>query len=345
MGPGELKTLLAGGGDGWFLFVGEEEYLKNHYIGVLRQNLCPDASLAPFNLIDMDGAQIDLARLREALCAPPVMAPKKLVIWRHADLEKMPEPQRQALCSLLDLRAECPHSVLVLTADADGFDTAGLPRRPGKLYRQFENHIGIVHFPRSSETQLLAWLKRHFDAQGVGADAQTLRTLLAVSGNSMDVLASEVEKLCALAKARALDSVTPALVEEVGSPHPKDEGNYALSDAVQNGDKAAAYRALAGARSRRADVQITFGSLIRIYADLCAAAGLCAEGGDADDVSAALGCNPYRAKALCRAAKTLGAPRLRAALRALSAADLLQKGAGVPTDPWCALDRFVALYV
>ena len=45
-----------------------------------------------------------------------------------------------------------------------------------------------------------SWLKKHFDAEGITVDADTLHALIFRSGHSMSILSSEVKKLAAYAK-------------------------------------------------------------------------------------------------------------------------------------------------
>ena len=72
----------------WYVFGGEEEYLKRYYLSLLRAKAVSDETFAPFNHIVFDGAEVDFGALSDAVKAPPMMADFKLVEWRFADLKK-----------------------------------------------------------------------------------------------------------------------------------------------------------------------------------------------------------------------------------------------------------------
>ena len=73
----------------WYVFGGEEEYLKRYYLSELCKKIVPDETFATFNHVVFDGPEVDFGALADAIKAPPMMADFKLVEWRYADFEKM----------------------------------------------------------------------------------------------------------------------------------------------------------------------------------------------------------------------------------------------------------------
>lgn len=327
---------------GWYLFVGEEEYLKRYCLGEMKKAVCPIPDLDTFNYTVFDGADIDLGALREALIAPPLMSDKKFVVWKYADFTKMRENAQKTLEELLAGAKDHPETVFVITADADGFDVGSLPKRPSPLYRRFEKKVTIVHFPRSTEAGLLAWLKKHFDAAGIRTDAPTLTAMIGRCGHNMDVLLGEVKKLTCYAAAHGRDQIDPQDVSAVCCSVAEEEA-FALSDAVYNRDREAALRALTSEKNERSDPALVLGSLCRIYSELSRVARLCADGMSAEQIAQATGMNPYRAKTVWRAAKAIGVRRTSAALSALAQMDADFKGAG--RSGWTPIETFLCIYL
>ena len=129
----DFRARLKGGNvGGWYIFAGEEDYLKRHYRTELSRAVLVDDAFDTFNHSVFDGQEFNIAAFRDALYAPPMMADYKLIEWRHADLDKMKESDRTLLLDLLEAREDYPYAIVAITALSDGFDT-GTEKRPSKL--------------------------------------------------------------------------------------------------------------------------------------------------------------------------------------------------------------------
>ncbi len=327
---------------GAYLFAGEEEYLKRHYLSVFRAACVPDPVTETFKYIVFDRPDMDVPALREAVMSPPVMSERKLVVWKYADFGRMRESVQTALVSLLEEMPQYPYSVLVMPVTADGFDLGSLPKRPSKLYKKFENFCKIVDFKKSTDVQLLSWLKKHFDVAGVAADADTLRRLIFRAGHSMDVLHGEVGKLVCYVKAGGRDTLTAVDVDTVVPADPECDA-FALSNALSAGDRAAAYVALRELRDERAEPTMVVGMMARTDAELLSVSQMLDEGSGADGIAAALRMNPYKVRLAVSAVKKQGAARIRGALYALGELDVQMKNGG-RTD-FSVLESFIAGYL
>lgn len=338
----DLKERIAEDPRGWYLFVGEEEYLKRYHRDLLQKRILADGAFAPFNHIVFDGPEVDPARLSDAIKSPPVMSELKLVEWRYPDLEHAKESVRSVPEALAPLKEEFSHTVLLLTESADGFDAGTPPKRPSKLYTRFGKLFDIVLFPPSTDAQLLGWLKRHFDAEGIRTDAPALRALLFRSGHLMDVLLGEVKKLSAYLKASGRDTLTPEAVETVSSATSECDA-FALSNAVTEHDRSAALRALSQMKKVRTDPAVIVGMLARIYGELLSVAQLAEEGADAPKIEAALNMKGFKVRLYLRAARSSGIARITAALHSLLDLDIASKSGGV--GGYSAIERFLMQYV
>lgn len=332
------NQIKSGTPSGVYIFAGDEEYLKRYYLGSLRAAVASDPALAVFNNPTFDGERIDFGALTDAIKAPPMMADLKLVEWRHADFSVMKEKELSALEELISLTRVHTYSILALTSAPGSFDF-GTGKRPSKLLSRLGREAAILRFDPSTDSQLYSWLKKHFDSHGVGVTLDTLKALIFRSGHSMDVLASEVEKLAALAKARGLPAVTPAEVEEVASSTPECD-TFALSNAVTDKNRAGAFYALEELKLRRTDPGIILGMLARAFDDMLNVAGLMDEGCDARDVAAILGMNPYKVNIYTAAVKRYGFAGLSAAVSELARVDSSSKFGGV--SGYTAIELFIA---
>ena len=325
----ELKAKIEKDICGWYIFTGEEEYLKRYYLSLMKKSVIVDDFTEPFNYVVFDGAEVDIGKLVDAVISPPMMSEYKLVVWKFADFEHMKESAKRALDSLIEKKAEYAYTVLVFLPTAEGFDVGNLPKRPSKLYTKYEKSFHIVDFPPSTDVQLLGWLKRHFEAEGIHVSPEALSRLLFRSGHSMDVLARETEKLSVLVKARGLALLTPNEVEEVASSTPECDA-FALSNAILSKDKALALSALAEMKYRRIDPTVVLGMLVKSYSELLSVASLLAEGVGGQDIEKTMKLNAYKAKLLLSAARRRTVEELSSAVARLSEIDLFMKNGTRP---------------
>ena len=335
---GYKSSLKSGRLSGLFIFAGEEDYLVRYYLGELRRAVAPDDAFAVFNNPTFDGESVDFSAIAEAVKSPPMMADRKLIEWRHADFSSMKEGDLESLEEIIELCSEYDYATVAFTASDDGLDF-GTPKKPSAFIKRFSDKINILRFERSSENQLYSWLKRHFDAHGITVSADVVRALVFRSGKSMDVLAGEVEKLSALAKARGQDTVSVDDVNEVASSTPECD-TFALSNAILERNKQKAYYALEDMKLRRVDHTVVMGMICRTLDDLSAVAHLEAEGLSVAKIRDTLNMNEYKLKIYLAAAARYGADRLANMLSTLAETDAGSKYGGV--TGYTAIELFIS---
>ena len=273
--------------------------------------------------------------------SPPMMGDFKVVEWRHADFASMNDGELESLSQIAEEAGDYPYAVLVFTADAEGLEL-GTAKRPSAFVKRFGSRINIVNFEKSTENQLYAWLKKHFDAHGVEVSLDTVKALVFRSGRSMDVLANEVEKLSAMVIARGRTQVTPEDVNEVASSTPECD-TFALSNAILERNKQKAFLALEEMKLRRVDPMVIMAMIAKTFDDLAAVAFLLEEGRGADSINEVLKMNEYKLKIYLNAAKRYGASRLSEILAAFALADAGSKYGGV--TGYTAVELFLMRYL
>ena len=323
---------------GCYLFAGEEDYLKRYYLSKLREAVVTDEAFAAFNHILFDGQDTSLAALLDAVKAPPMFTEQKLIEWRYPSFLKMKESDLRTLEEILDALPEYDYTVIGIIV-ADGEVDLGTDKRPGKFAKRFKDRINILSFAKSNETQLLSWLKRHFDRERIEVTRESLEALLFRSGKSMDILASEVVKLSSYLKANGMTSLTPEVVREVASSTPEAD-TFALSNAILDRNKKAAFDALSDMKRQRSEPTVIVGMMAKTYSELLAVTMLKEDGLDQAKIETALGIHPFKVKSYLKAARLFkpGAPR--AILDELSRVDVGMKFGGVLG--YTAIEMFIA---
>jgi DNA polymerase-3 subunit delta len=338
----ELKNAIKSSElSGAYIFAGEEDYLKKYYLGSFRDIICPDEAFALFNHSVFDGGEIDFAAVAEAIKSPPMMGDLKLVEWRYPELDSLNESERKKLLELASLCEEYPYAVLVFLTSEDGFD-AGSAKRPSKLASKLAEKFKLVIFEKSTDVQLLGWLKKHFDAEGIGADAKALSALIFRSGHSMQVLKNEVDKLCAYAKANSLTALTEEQILHVAAPTLECDA-FALSGAITDKNREKAFTALMDMKQRRIEAGAVIATLARTFGELVTVSMLLDEGKDTGVIESTLKWNSYKIKICINSARKWGTARLADAASRLRELDAASKSGGVMG--FTPIEIFVSSYI
>lgn len=332
------ERIKAGSISGAYLFAGEEDYLKRHYLGELRTASVSDPVYSTFNHIVYDGQDVSFASIIKAIKAPPFFDSFKLIEWRYPSFAKMKEGDLAAFEKVLEAVKLYDYSVLAVLV-ADGEVELGTEKRPSKFEKRFKDKIEIFNFERRSEKPLMAWLKRHFDKEGIIVSAEALSALIFRSGRSMDVLSNEVIKLSAYLKANGRDILTTTDVKEVASSTPECD-TFALTNALLDRNKKAAYLALDEMKRERQDTTMIVGMMAKTYSELLTVVSMCSDGMNSTAIESATGLHPYKVKSYLGASRNFkpGAPR--AILDELSRVDIGLKCGGV--SGYCAIEMFIS---
>jgi DNA polymerase III delta subunit len=335
----EFKTRLKSGNlGGCYIFAGEEDYLKRYYMRELATAAGGDDSFAVFNRASFDGREVDFGALYDAVSSPPMMSDYKYIEWKYPSFDKMKESELLALEKLLSTMDEGGYTVLAFLV-AEGEIDLGTPKRPSKFVRRFGDKIGILSFDKSTDAQLVGWLAKHFEKEGIRADRHTLEALVFRSGRSMQILNNEVIKLSAYARARGLSEISESEVMEVAS-RCQEADAFALSNAVLSRNKKAAYDALADLKGRRVEPLVIISMLAKIYSELVAVSMLLSDGMSPNDIEAELKMNRYKLKLYLGAAKKFDGGRAARILEELSRVDAASKFGGI--SGYAAVEIFVA---
>lgn len=335
----DFKALLKSGNIvGCYIFSGEEDYLKRYYLSLLRKQAITDDSFSTFNHSVYDGPEIDFSSIADDVMSPPMFEPFKLIEWKYPDFEKMKESEFAELERIIDMVNSTDYAVLAFLV-ADGDIDLGTPKKESKFVKRFGNRIKILNFEKSTDAQLLSWLKKHFDAEKIEVSADTLRALIFRAGHSMTVLSNEVEKLSALAKSRKLDKITEAEVNEAAASTPECD-TFAFSNAILEKNKKAAFLALDEMKSRRVDPIIILGMLAKTYTDIMNIAIMLKDGIGQTDIQNATKMNPYKLKLYISAAKKYSPEHARKILSELTRVDTGAKYGGV--TGYTAIELFIS---
>ena len=311
---------------GFYIITGEEDYLKGYYRREFVRAAAGDETFAMFNHVSFDGDDTELVAIRDSLYAPPMMSDFKVVEWRNAPIDSLKEGEIKLLLEIAEGKDDFPYAVFVITARTGAFETT--ERKPSKLHTRLQaGGFDVLVLDKSTDAQLLSWLKRHFDKEGIKVSADTLSLMLFRVGHSMEQLDREVVKLSSYAKAGGRDYVSSEDVSEICSATVECEA-FALSNAIIEKNMEKAFLALTDMKAQRIEPTVVLAQLAKTYSDLLSISLFMDEGMEADMIATTMKFHPYKLSLYMRAAKKLGTRALSASLEALVKCDGAAKMGG-----------------
>lgn len=226
-GLARLKADLKNGEfQNFYIFYGEESYLREHYLRLMTDKLTGGPA-GVFNEHRFSAENLSPEALAEAVEAMPMMAERTFVRVDDVDLFKLAEGQREQYRSIL---ADIPeYCCLVLNYDTVEFKINGTVKKLAEVVR---SKACIVDFQKQSERDLTAWIYRHFKAAGKDISDELCRYLIFITDGKMVTLGTEIQKIvhyCTTVGVTKSDIdavVTPALNAQT----------FDISNAIADGD-------------------------------------------------------------------------------------------------------------
>ena len=203
-----VRSLKEQGPGRLYLLWGPEDYLREYYVSELKKLCLPDGEES-FSLKRMNGPELDAHELQQAIDAVPFLSERSFVELRGIDLNHIKDADKiQAVLS------DIPDYCTVAFIQSADFEPDGRL----KLIKSLRNLGQEIQFTRQNQGDLINWLAKRFAALGKGLEIEAAQRLIFVSGDLMNRLIPEVEKVAAFAKG---DKVTVSDVDAVANHIPE----------------------------------------------------------------------------------------------------------------------------
>ena len=314
--------------DGFYLFYGEEDYLKSHAIKALKDAMGIDEALEIFNYVTLDVLDYDSEKLIDMLSMPPMMAEKKLVVLTGLNVKKMSSKANlsefEDFLDALNHLNEFDYNVFVLSLP-NGNITEELPRKaPTGALKTLSEILQPVKFEAPSPQKLALWAMRHFEHYGIKASEQDSAFLVNFSGKNMFNLSSEIEKLSLYAKAHGRDTLLREDIPTVCNAE-MEYGAFEFSNAILDGRKGDALSILSVMKFKQTDPLVIMGELSSIFSELIKIKIMLLSGKSNQQISAETGTNIHKVGFYATSARRMELDRLRTILSMVTDADLAMK--------------------
>ena len=312
------KDLAEGGVPGQlYIFHGEETYLRDYYMGRLREKLL-SGGMGEFNLHEIKAKDMSPHTLEEAVDCLPMMAERTFILVTDFDLFKAGEKDREGYIRIFSQLPD--YCCLVFLYDLIEYKADART----KLAAALKQHGTVVNFVRQDQGDLVDWVRRRFKALGKDIDSRLALELIFTCGDLMTNLIGEIEKIGAYAKQK---HITRADIDAVATPQ-LDAVVFRMTDAIgeRNFDRA---MAVLGElyQMQEAPIKIMW-SLGRQMRQIYSARLALEQGRGSSYVASLWGLKPYPADKLMASAKRFSLKWCRKAVIRCAQTDLAMKSTG-----------------
>lgn len=192
-----------------YFFYGEETFLLQHYLQQLRK-LLVDELTESFNFHKLTAETFDVRSFADAVENLPMMAETTFVWVDEINIFKLNEADREKLAEIL---ADIPeYCTVVFTYVATEWNP---DKRQKKLWDVIDKNGTMVAFEKQERRDLIAWITRHFAANGKKIPQELCSYLIDLTGGTMTALAGEISKISAYSGA---DTITKSDIDAVTEP-------------------------------------------------------------------------------------------------------------------------------
>lgn len=187
---GEVSRELKSGGPArLYLLYGREDYLREAFLGELKA-LCLPEGEDDFSYHRLDGKNLDMRELSDAVNALPFLTERTLTEVRGYDFARCRDAEAALLERLISDIPDC--CTLVFVQDTD-FE----PDQRTKIIKAVAKYGKLIDFTSQGQGLLVQWIRKRFAALGKNATPDACLTLIHLSGELMNGLIPEIEKIAA----------------------------------------------------------------------------------------------------------------------------------------------------
>ena len=310
-----------------YFFTGEEDFLQSFCIAETKKALV-DPTFEDFNYkcyIEAPSAE-DADSFIHAL---PLMSDKKLVVFNNCNLFSNSLSEKSKWENIF---STLPDFVVCIVREK-----ASDKGKKGSVVEQaVKSAATTVNFEYLPEARLRPWIVKAAAAKGKSLSDRDGLYIIQNLGQSMTLLKTEIEKICAKAEDVA---ITRKDIDAVLSNR-LEQSVFSLIDAVFASRRDIAYTVLRNLDKANAEPVSILGLLSSQALSIYKAKLMLTQKISVSEVKKAISRNPYAAEKIVSKASKISFQELENLIRMLTEADLNIKTGGM--DAHCALDLIIA---
>ena len=337
----ELKDEIKFGLNGIYLFFGEEEYMKHHYLAEVRKKVLGDDEDAIFRHKKISCADFDIESIVDALTTAPLgffSEGKTLVELHEIQFSALKEAEWKALTDAFSSVAE--DVVAVVYTVVGELEEGMLPKAPSKMLLRLMEHVKPVRFPKEGEIKLAKWTSKHFVSEKLSYENGVCELMVSRCGRDMFVLSNEIEKICAYVKMNDRTVITVEDVKNVCSRN-LEINAFDFSNALLGQEIDRALEIVSDMKLRKEKPTYVLGSVTKVVSELYTVKVLIERGYNDQEISKSLKLHEYKVGLYRKSCANRSEARLKKLLGFCIDTDIKLKSSSV--DDYTELDKLVIL--
>ena len=209
-----------------YFFYGEEVFLLHHYLQQLYKVVI-DELTESFNYHKLTSETFDIREFADCVENLPMMAERTMVIVDEIDIFKMNESDRE---KMIDILSDIPeYCTVVFTYETTSFKP---DKRLKKLWEVVSKNGELIEFAKQNQRDLVAWITRHFAANGKRINPDLCVYLIDITEGTMTSLSGEISKISAYSGS---DEIRRSDIDAVTEPV-LDAVVFQMTDLLSQGD-------------------------------------------------------------------------------------------------------------
>ncbi len=308
------KEISAGEISGLYYLYGDELYLRDYYAQKLRDKVL-DEAFACFNLHIYDEHTFTKEEISDAVMSYPMMADKKVIMFRDTGILKKGEPDKEFFAELFK---EIPEHCVVILCESEA-DKVYAP------YKAVMKYGKCVDFSYRSVNELKTWLAKGAARFKKSISSQDAIYMAEHCGPSMNTLRSEFDKVIAYVGNRP--TITREDINQTVS-FSDSYKIYALTDAIIRSRADQAFKILSEfysqKESKESEVQsavVLVSAVGNFYSDILKAHLLLSDGMSISETVAAIAGPRFASEKKVEFARKVSKEYLQFAILTLKEAD------------------------
>lgn len=331
-----IKKGLCGG----YIFVGEEDYLKSFCIKEAKKIVCSDEAYDFFNYTRLSSDEFKSSDLLSAISATPMMSNSRLVVLDGLDFNKMKELQFESLCKVISQLEDYSSTVLIISVTSGNIAEGNLLKKPTAQMEKLGQYLTVVNFESSTPAKLSAWVKKHFEHNGIEATVELCTKLIDYCGKNMFSLANEIDKLSfyLLYNGKKVLSEQDIYFVSIGCI---EYSTFTFSNCIMDGKIEFALDILGDMKKNKIEPVNILGEISKVYTELYSVKKLQESGCSSREISNILKIHEYKVSLLQRAVEKVSIDRLSQIISKVKEADAAIK---LSPQGYIAIERLVCSF-
>ncbi|MBO5453023.1 MAG: DNA polymerase III subunit delta [Clostridia bacterium] len=232
--------------DKLYFFHGEEVFLSNYYVKLIKKHTVGDDE---FNFISLDSE--DVLSFQDAIESTPVFSEEKLVIIKGLDFSK--EWKSDTYAFFEEMLENMPYytRLILVCATVD---------KKSKIYKLLSSKCTECVFEHQKPRDIVKWIIKVTQSKGVSIDVDAAEMMTEYAGVDMNLLINEIDKLASYTGEGG--KITAEAVEQLCTKNINAKV-YSLMDAIMARKATDAFLILNELKREKEEPNYINGSLMR----------------------------------------------------------------------------------